>query len=70
MELEKEKLRKEYQAEIASLNEELTYLKEQISSQESMIKSAFDYASKLERALEEFNNRVLNDKARLKQSHH
>lgn len=70
LELEKEKLRQQYEQRIFNLNEELQFLKEQIGSQEDMLRSAFEYASRIERDMKTFKNDVLNDKVRLKESHH
>ncbi|MEQ8531991.1 MAG: hypothetical protein RIB86_09065 [Imperialibacter sp.] len=70
LELEKERLRIQYEQRISLLNEELDYLKEQINSQESMLKSAFDYASKLEQNMKAFKEDIIQDKARLKESRH
>jgi hypothetical protein len=70
LELEKERLRTLYEERISTLNQELDYLKEQISSQESMLKSAFDYAMRLEKTLKAFKNDVIEDRARLKESRH
>ncbi|WOK09700.1 hypothetical protein [Imperialibacter roseus] len=70
LELEKERLRIQYEQRISLLNKELDYLKEQINSQESMLKSAFDYASKLEQNMKAFKEDIIQDKARLKESRH
>ncbi len=70
LEIEKERLRLTYEEKIGSLNKELEYLKEQISSQETMLRSAFEYASELEKNMKAFKDEIATDRVRLKQSHH
>lgn len=62
--LEKERLKKEYEAKISELNEDMSILKEKITSQEEMIKMALDYAIKLEGRLNDFKERLADDEER------
>jgi archaellum component FlaC len=60
--LEKERLKKEYEAKVADLNKELSRLKEQIHSQQELIKTTMDYAIRLEENLGSFKEEVSNGK--------
>ena len=46
---EKEKLKKEYNSKIEGLNSEITFLREQIESQHTMISQSIEYVLKLEK---------------------
>lgn len=70
LELEKEKIRKQYEDRLATMGNELSYLKEQIAAQESMLKTAFEYAAKLEKELKCITADMKVDQLRLKQSLH
>ena len=69
-ELEKLRLQTEYQAKIRSMNQELTYLKEQITSQQSMMKTTIDYATRLEEEMEELQQQINHDKKNANNSYH
>ncbi|MFD2201572.1 hypothetical protein [Shivajiella indica] len=58
--LEKERLKKEYEAKLANMNIELSRLKEQIQSQQELIKSTLEYAIRLEENLGNFKAEVTN----------
>jgi len=70
VELEKEKIRKLYEDRLAAMGNELGYLKEQIAAQEGMLKTAFEYASKLEKEMKCLRSEMKIDQRRLKQSLH
>ena len=69
-EIEKLRLQTEYQAKIQAMNQELTYLKEQISSQQSMMKTTIDYATRLEEEMGELQQQIHHDKKKANNSHH
>ncbi len=69
-ELAKLRLQTEYQAKIRNMNQELAYLKEQISSQQSMMKTTIDYATRLEEEMEELQQQINHDKKNANNSHH
>ncbi len=46
---EKEKLKKEYNSKIESLNGEINFLKEQIDAQHTMISQSIEYVLKIEK---------------------
>jgi TfoX/Sxy family transcriptional regulator of competence genes len=56
--LEKEHLKKQYDDKLTVMNKELYRLKEQINSQQELIKSAMEYAIKLEENIDQFRNEV------------
>lgn len=58
VQLEKERLSKQYEERIAELNAELCRLKEQIGSQQDMLRTTLDYASQLESNLDKFKEEV------------
>jgi polyhydroxyalkanoate synthesis regulator phasin len=58
---EKAKLKKEYTAKINGLHEEISFLKEQISSQHTMIEQSIDYVMKLEKQLKSFDLEISSD---------
>ncbi|PSL05114.1 hypothetical protein [Cecembia rubra] len=68
--LEKERLKKEYEVKLAEMNKELARLKEQIQSQQELIKTTMDYAIRLEENLGNFKNEVSNGKTLKNRSFH
>ncbi len=56
--LEKERLKKYYEEKLSEVNRELARLKEQISSQQEMMRATMEYASNLEDRLEKFKKEV------------
>jgi uncharacterized protein (DUF3084 family) len=56
--IEKERLKKEYEAKVANMNIELARLKEQIQSQQELIKTTLEYAIRLEENLGSFKEEV------------
>jgi hypothetical protein len=56
--LEKERLQKEYESKLSEVNQELSRLKEQIRSQQEMMRTTLEYASNLEVRLEQFKDEV------------
>ena len=62
VQLEKERLSKQYEDRIAELNVELCRLKEQISSQQDMLRTTLDYASQLETNLDKFKEELSDSK--------
>jgi uncharacterized coiled-coil protein SlyX len=49
---EKEALKKKYEGKISGLNEEISYLKEQIEAQNTMIANSIQYVKKLEKEVQ------------------
>lgn len=68
--LEKEKLKKEYEVKLEDMNKELERLKEQIQSQQELIKTTLDYAIRLEENLGSFKEEVSNGKNLKNRSFH
>ncbi|RZS96138.1 hypothetical protein [Cecembia calidifontis] len=68
--LEKERLKKEYEAKLAEMNKELARLKEQIQSQQELIKTTLDYAIRLEENLGNFKEEVSKGKNLKNRSFH
>lgn len=56
--LEKERLKQHYEEKLADVNRELSRLKEQIQSQQEMMRTTLEYASNLEIRLSEFKEEV------------
>jgi Ni,Fe-hydrogenase I large subunit len=56
--LEKERLKHEYEEKLLEVNRELCRLKEQIQSQEDMMKTTLDYATNLEKRVCEYQNQI------------
>ena len=69
-EIEKLRLQAEYQEKVQNMNQELSYLKEQITSQQSMMKTTIDYATRLEEEMEELRQQIQRDKKKANNSHH
>ncbi|KEO74869.1 hypothetical protein [Anditalea andensis] len=68
--VEKERLQKEYESKLAEMNSELGRLKEQISSQQELIKTTLEYAIRLEENLDNFKTEVANAPTLKKKSFH
>jgi len=58
----KAKLQKEYESKINGLNDEISFLKEQIQAQHSMIEQSIDYVMKLEQQIKTFDLELSTDK--------
>jgi hypothetical protein len=58
--LEKERLKQYYEQKLAEVNTELFRLKEQIQSQQEMMRTTLEYASNLEIRLTEVKEEVAN----------
>ncbi len=58
--LEKERLKKEYEQKLAGVNKELERLKEQIQAQQDMLRTTLEYASNLEVKLDQIKIEVVN----------
>ncbi|ADR20676.1 hypothetical protein MATR_16990 [Marivirga tractuosa] len=59
---EKAKLQKEYESKINGLNDEISFLKEQIQAQHTMIEQSIDYVMKLEQQIKTFDLELSTDK--------
>lgn len=57
-EVEKKRLKEEYEKKIAELKEELCVLKERINSQEDMMRRVTEYASELEIQINSFDSKI------------
>jgi hypothetical protein len=57
-ELEKAKLKENYESKLKDMNKELSYLKEQIVSQQDMMKTTVEYATKLENELDKLKKKI------------
>ncbi len=69
-EIEKLRLQAEYKERVQNMDQELAYLKEQITSQQSMMKTTIDYATRLEEELEALRQQISHDKKKANNSHH
>lgn len=69
-EIEKLRLQAEYQEKVRSMDQELAYLKEQITSQQSMMKTTIDYATRLEEELDELRQQIGRDKKNANSNYH
>lgn len=58
--LEKERLKKDYEQKLVGVNKELSRLKEQIQAQQDMLRTTLDYASNLEGKLDQIKADVIN----------
>lgn len=56
--LEKERLTKFYEEKLNDVNRELARLKEQIQSQQDMMRTTLEYANNLESGLEQFKKEI------------
>ena len=59
--VEKERLKKEYEKKMAALEGEMSVLKERLGAQEDMMKNALEYAMKLEKKMEHFSQKMSRD---------
>lgn len=59
---EKAKLKKEYEIKINGLNDEISFLKEQIQAQHTMIEQSIEYVMRLEQQVKSFDLEISNDK--------
>ena len=69
-ELEKKRLKEEYETKLQAMNSELLYLKEQITSQQQMMKMTVTYATRLEGELTSLQEKIKNDQKQAKGSFH
>ncbi|MGD1891334.1 MAG: hypothetical protein ACFB15_12165 [Cyclobacteriaceae bacterium] len=69
-EIEKERLKAEYEEKLREMNMELSFLKEQISSQQDMMKTTLTYASRLENEINGLHKQISEDKKQRKGSFH
>lgn len=69
-EIEKLRLKSEYTVKIQGMNQELAYLKEQIKSQQLMMQTTVEYATRLEGELDELRQQIHQDKQKANNSHH
>ena len=69
-EIERRRLKSEYTSKIEGLNQELAYLKEQISSQQMMMRTTVEYATRLEEELDALRQQIHHDKQQANRSHH
>lgn len=68
--LEKERIRKEYEARIRELNNGMNQLKKEISSQEEMMNVVVQLAANLEKELNDFKALVSLDRERNSSGYH
>jgi len=68
--MEKERLKKEYETKIKQFSSEMDILKEKMAAQEEMMKTALEYAMKLESQLNHFQNKVDDDDERNSYGYH
>jgi hypothetical protein len=66
--LEKERLKQHYEQKLAEVNKELCRLKEQIQSQQDMMRTTLEYASNLEARLIEVKEEVIHATSKSKNS--
>lgn len=66
--LEKERLKTEYDQNIFQVNKELARLKEQIQSQQDMLRTTLEYASVLEEKLSKIKNDVISSNSQKNKS--
>jgi predicted HicB family RNase H-like nuclease len=59
---EKAKLKKQYEIKVNGLNDEISFLKEQIQSQHTMIEQSVEYVLKLEQQIKSFDMELSVDK--------
>ncbi|WP_226390514.1 hypothetical protein [Penaeicola halotolerans] len=69
-ELEKKRLKEEYEQKIAQMNQELLRLQEQISAQQDMMKTTIQYASKIEEEMKNLNHKMEDDKNKGRKTFH
>lgn len=68
--LDKERLKKEYEEKLYEMNIELSRLKEQISSQQELMKTTLEYAIRLEENLDELKDEVVRNNKPSKRAFH
>jgi septal ring factor EnvC (AmiA/AmiB activator) len=66
--LEKDRLKLEYDQNISQVNKELARLKEQIQSQHEMLRTTIDYASNLEEKLSQIKQDVIDSNSQKNKS--
>lgn len=59
---DKKRLQKEYELIVNGLNDEITFLKEQIKAQHTMIEESIGYVMKLEQQIKTFDLEISTDK--------
>jgi septal ring factor EnvC (AmiA/AmiB activator) len=64
--LEKERLTKFYEEKLNDVNKELARLKEQIQSQQDMMRTTLEYANNLESGLEQFKKEIYHSNTQRK----
>ena len=69
-EIERLRLKSEYTSKVEGMNKELAYLKEQISSQQLMMRTTIEYATRLEEELDDLRQQIHLDKKKANRSHH
>lgn len=69
-ELKRLRLKSEYTTKVQDMNQELAYLKEQITAQQSMMQTTVAYATRLEEELDALRQQIHNDKQRANHSQH
>lgn len=69
-EIEKAKLKEGYESKLSGMNSDLSFLKEQISSQQDMMKTIIEYATKLENELANLKTQIHTDKMNGNRSYH
>ena len=69
-EIERLRLKSEYTARVRDMNQELAYLKEQITAQQTMMQTTVAYATRLEEELDELRKQIHNDRQKENQSQH
>nr|WP_277487673.1 hypothetical protein [Catalinimonas alkaloidigena] len=69
-EIEKAKLKDNYERTLSEMKDELSFLKEQISSQQDMMKTTVEYATRLENELSKLKNQISNDRLNSNKSFH
>lgn len=66
--LEKERLKNHYELKLSEVNQELSRLKEQIQSQQDMMRTTLEYATNLETRLIEVKEEVFHVTSKSKNS--
>ena len=69
-EIERLRLTSEYKTKIEEMHRELAYLKEQLSSQQLMMRTTVEYATRLEEELDDLRRQIDQDKQQANRSHH
>ena len=68
--IERLRLKSEYTTKIRDMNQELAYLKEQITAQQSMMQTTVAYATRIEGELDELRQQIHNDRKKASHSQH